>query len=311
MKRINLFTYIVFLGFVLFYWFLKKSGNDIDTFNYLMIMVIVLFLLYIIRVILRLKRISDNHDPYERTYDNDETECTEIPKEVSASNPLEEKKAMDKKILVKRGIFIMIAMIGIIGIRHTSRVFIADMLLDGFDSTEELFAEMDRKREFRATWEEYRKEEMANGGPTYLVEDIFATTLRPDHWDDFLVLTDLPEEFYYKDRVIQSSDPGDWTITEIFYDYGTNTEFIYFVQSADYDYNKGHLPDGIKKEEGILYKEEKGSRNQIIWFYEDITLYIEGNISMDELEKVALSSVNYNELQYDYSAIEDVAGKYE
>ena len=52
MKKINLFTYIVFFAFILFYWFMKKSGNTIDSHSYLMIMVIVLFLLYIVRLAL-------------------------------------------------------------------------------------------------------------------------------------------------------------------------------------------------------------------------------------------------------------------
>lgn len=224
---------------------------------------------------------------------------------------LHDAKKEEKSVLVKRGILIIIMFIGIIAIRYGGRVLIADMILDGFDTTEELFAEIDRKQEFRATWEEYRKEEMANGGPTYRIEDIFASTLKPDHWKDFFVLTDLPENFYYKDNEYSWHEPGDHVVTEIFYDYETNTDFFYFVQAADFDYNKGHLPPDIKKEEGTLYKEEKGVRNQIIWFYGDITLYLEGNISMEELEKAAKNAVNYNELSYDYSAIEGIAGIYE
>lgn len=308
MKKINIFTYIVFFAFVLFYWFMKKSGNSIDSHNYLMVMVIVLFLLYIIRVILRFKRIKDYQDPYERPADHDESTDK---KETAPVYTLDEAKKEEKSVLVKRGIFILIAMFGLIGFKYASRVFIADMMLDGFDTTEELFADIDRKREFRATWEEYRKEEMANGGPTYQVEDVFANTMKPDHWKDFLVLTTLPDNFYYKDNGHSWRSPGDHIVTQIFYDYDTNTDFIYFVQSADYDYNSGHLPDGIKKKEGKFYKEEKGTRNQIIWFYHDITLYLEGNISMEELEKVAKSAANYNTLNYDYSAIEGIAGKYE
>lgn len=305
MRKINLFTYIVFFAFVLFYWFMKKSGTSIDSHDYLMVMVIVLFLLYIVRVILRFKRIRDHQNPYERSYDNDET----ITKEETAPvYTLDDAKKMEKSVIVKRSIFIIIAFIGIIGFRYASRVFIADMMLDGFDTAEELFADIDRKQEFRATWEEYRKEEMANGGPKYRVEDVFASTLKPDHWEDFFVLTTLPEDFYYKDREISWHEPGDHVITEIFYDYETNTDFFYFVQAVDFDYNKGHLPHDIKKEEGTFYKEEKGVRNQIIWFYDDIVLYLEGNIAMDELEKVAQGAVNYNTLDYDYSAIEEVAG---
>ena len=102
---------------------------------------------------------------------------------------------------------------------------------------------------------------MKNGGPAYLVEDVFATTLKPDHWKDFFVLTAVPDGFYYRDRYMQSSSRGDHIITEVFYDLETETEFFYFVQSADYDYNKGHVPDGVKKKEGQLYTEEKGTRN--------------------------------------------------
>lgn len=308
MKKINLFTYIVFFAFILFYWFMKKSGNTIDSHSYLMVMVIVLFLLYIIRVILRFKRIKGYQDPYERIADLDEAKDN---KEQAPIYTLDDARKEEKSVLVKRGILIIIMFLGIIGIRYGGRVLIADMMLDGFDTTEELFADIDRKREFRATWAEYRKEEMANGGPKYRVEDVFASTLRPDHWDDFFVLTTLPEDFYYKDREISWHEPGDHVITEIFYDYSTNTEYFYFVQAADFDYNKGHLPYNIKKEEGTFYKEEKGTRNQIIWFYEDIVLYLEGNISMDELEKVAQNAVNYNELSYDYSAIEGIVGQYE
>lgn len=308
MKKLNLFTYIVFFAFILFYWFMKKTGNTIDSHSYLMVMVIVLFLLYIVRVILRFKRIKGYQDPYERAPDLDEAKDNE---ETEPIYTLHDAKKEEKSVLVKRGILIIIMFIGIIAIRYGGRVLIADMILDGFDTTEELFAEIDRKQEFRATWEEYRKEEMANGGPTYRIEDIFASTLKPDHWKDFFVLTDLPENFYYKDNEYSWHEPGDHVVTEIFYDYETNTDFFYFVQAADFDYNKGHLPPDIKKEEGTLYKEEKGVRNQIIWFYGDITLYLEGNISMEELEKAAKNAVNYNELSYDYSAIEGIAGIYE
>ena len=252
----------------------------------------------------------NDSDPYERTYSYDSSESNAGNTEYTSENS-EELKKHKSKPTGKTVVLAILVFVLFIGFRMARREIISEVLLDGFDTTEEMFADIERKQDYRATWEEYRKNEMANGGPTYLVEDVFATTLRPDHWDDFLVLTELPEDFYYKDRAIMASDPGDWTITEIFYDYGTNTEFIYFAQSADYDYNKGHLPNGIKKEEGKLYKEEKGTRNQIIWFYEDLTIYLEGNIAMDELEKIALSAVNYNELQYDYSAIEEVAGQYE
>ncbi|WP_458407464.1 DUF4367 domain-containing protein [Anaerotignum sp.] len=255
-----------------------------------------------------MKRLHEMQDPYERNYDSDDTKRSEEP---VPSNPLDDMKKMDKKVNLKRTGFIILAFIALIGFRYGSRILIADVMLDGFDSTEELFADIDRKREFRAQWEEYRKEEMTNGGPAYLVEDVFASTLKPDHWKDFFVLTDVPDGFYYKDRHMQSSSHGDHIITEIFYDLGTETEFFYFVQSADYDYNKGHVPDGVKKKEGQFYQEEKGTRNQIIWFYDDLTLYLEGNLPMNELKQIAQSAVNYNTLSYDYSAIKEVAGTYE
>ena len=308
MKKINLFTYIVFFAFVLFYWFMKKSGNTIDSHNYLMIMVIVLFLLYIARMVLRFKRIKGYQKPYERTDHYDE-KAGETEQE--AIYTLDDEQQPKKKVSVKKVMLIVIALLGIVGIRYGIRLLLTDIMLDTINSTNEFFAESDRKREFRATWEEYRKEEMANGGSTYRVEDVFASTLKPDHWKDFFVLTDLPAGFYYKDNEYSWHKPGDHVVTEIFYDYETNTDFFYFVQAADFDYNKGHLPPDIKKEEGTFYKEEKGVRNQIIWFYGDITLYLEGNVPMEELEEVAKSAVNYNELSYDYSDIEEIAGKYE
>lgn len=308
MKKFNLLTYGIFFVFVLVYWIIKKTGGSIDSGTYLMVMVFVLFLLYVIRKIMLFQKIRDRQDPYERTYDDEDTDGKE---ESVPTNPLDDMKKTDKKIEAKRAFFILILLVALIGLKYGSRVMIADMLLDGFDTTEEFFADVDRKREFRATWEEYRKEEMAKGGPAYLVEDVFASTLKPDHWKDFFVLTAVPEGFYYRDRYMQSSSRGDHIITEVFYDLETETEFFYFVQSADYDYNKGHVPDGVKKKEGQFYQEEKGTRNQIIWFYDDLTLYLEGNLPMDELEQIAQSAVNYNTLPYDYSAIEEVAGTYE
>ena len=49
----------------------------------------------------------------------------------------------------------------------------------------------------------------------------------------------------------------------------------------------------------------------MIWFYEDLTLYLEGNLPMDKLEQIAKSAVNYDTLSYDYSAIEETMGVYE
>ena len=308
MKKLNLLTWATFFVFVLVYWGIKKAGYGIDSHTYLMVMVFVLFLLYVIRKIFLFKKINDTQDPYERTYDCDDTIGNE---ETAPINPLDEMKKTDKKNEVKRAVFIIIVFVALIGLKYGSRVMIADMLLDGFDTTEEFFADVDRKREFREAWDEYRKEEMAKGGPAYLVEDVFASTLKPDHWKDFFVLTAVPDGFYYRDRYMQSSSPGDHIITEVFYDLETEMEFFYFVQSADYDYNKGHVPDGVKKKEGQFYREEKGTRNQIIWFYEDLTLYLEGSLPMDELEQIAKSAVNYNTLQYDYSAIEETMGVYE
>ncbi|MBQ3568010.1 MAG: hypothetical protein IJA25_03675 [Anaerotignum sp.] len=308
MRKWNLLTYAIFFVFVAVYWAIRKTGAEIDSRMYLMVMIFVLFLLYVIRKIVLFQKIHDIQDPYERSYDHEDTvEHTEpVP-----TSPIEDMRKEDKKLSAKKGLFVILAFVMMIGFRYGSELFLKDMLLDGFDTTEEFFAEVERKQEFRQTWEEYRKEEMKNGGPAYLPEDVFAATLRPDHWDDFFVLTDIPEGFYYRDRYMQSSSPGDYIITEVFYDLETETEFFYFVQSADYDYNKGHVPDGVKKKEGQFYTEEKGARNQIIWFYNDLTLYLEGSLPVDELQQIAESAVNYNTLSYDYSAIEEMAGTYE
>ena len=308
MRKWNLITWAVFFIFVLGYWVIQKMGYHMDSNTYLMFMVFVLFLLYVIRKILLFRKIRNMEDPYARGHDEEDT--TEKTEPVPTS-PLEEMRKADKKLSAKKGLFIILAFVMMIGLRYGSRILLKDMMLDGFDTTEEFFADVDRKREFREVWDEYRKEEMANGGSAYLVEDVFASTLKPDHWKDFFVLTAVPDGFYYRDRYMQSSSRGDHIITEVFYDLETETEFFYFVQSADYDYNKGHVPDGVKKKEGQFYPEKKGTRNQIVWFYDDLTLYLEGNLSIDELEKIAKSAVNYNTLSYDYSAIEENMGSYE
>lgn len=217
---------------------------------------------------------------------------------------------------MKKKSILYIILLGILGVsllrsgfRVAGRIAVSDLMLDGFDTTEGFFADIDRQRAFEAEWEVYRKEERANGGPTYLPEDMFAPTRKIAHWKEYFVLTYVPEGFYYKDSGLEGKSPGDYILTEIFYDFPTETQFVYFVQSADYDYNKGHLPNGIKKEEGKLYKEEKGKRNQVIWFHGDLTLYLEGNIPLKELEKMALQAVNYDQLQYDYGAIEDAVAE--
>ena len=111
MKKINLFTYIVFFAFVLFYWFMKKSGNTIDSHSYLMIMVIVLFLLYIVRVILRFKRIKGYQDPYERTGNYDE----KIGENEQATvYTLDDEQQSKKKVSVKKVMLIVIALLGIV-----------------------------------------------------------------------------------------------------------------------------------------------------------------------------------------------------
>lgn len=307
MKHLNAITYIIFAGMLLVFWGLNKAQIAFDHQKYFIVLLFVLFLLAILRFVARMKR-GTSVDPYERTtpdaFGKEKNDAVEL--DLERKDEIRGSKAKGKRLILAILVFVIF-----IGFRIARRELISNVLLDGFDTTEELFADIDRRQEFRAAWDEYRKEEMANGGPTYLVEDIFAETRKPDHWKEFFVLTYVPAGFYYKDSGIQFKSPGNWTFTEIFYDFPTETQFVYFVQSADYDYNDAHVPDGIKKEEGKLYKEEKGNRNQIIWFHGDLTLYVEGNISMDELEKIASQAVNYDELQYDYSAIEDVAGKYE
>lgn len=307
MKHLNLITYIIFAGMLLVFWGLNKAQIAFDHQKYFIVLLFVLFLLAILRFVARMKR-GTSVDPYERTtpdaFGKEKNDAVEL--DLERKDEIRGSKAKGKRLILAVLVFVIF-----IGFRIARRELISNVLLDGFDTTEDLFADIDRRQEFRAAWDEYRKEEMANGGPTYLVEDIFAETRKLDHWKDYFVLTYVPAGFYYKDSGIQSKSPGNWTFTEIFYDFPTETQFVYFVQSADYDYNDAHVPNGIKKEEGKLYKEEKGNRNQIIWFHGDLTLYVEGNISMDELEKIASQAVNYDELQYDYSAIEDVAGKYE
>lgn len=311
MKNLNSITYIIFAGILVVFWGLHKAHIAVDHQKYLIIVLFVLCLLAILRFAARYKR-RTSIDPYERATPDALREANSDAEELDSERKdgMRGNKTKGKQVILAVLVFVIL-----IGFRIARRELISsvlsNVLLDGFDTTEEFFADIDRKRDFRAAWDEYRKEEMANGGPTYLVEDVFAQTGKPDHWKDYFVLTYVPDGFYYKDHGMQSKSPGDYTLTEIFYDLPTETQFVYFVQSADYDYNDAHVPDGIKKEEGKLYKEEKGSRNQIIWFYGDLTLYVEGNISMDELEKIALHAVNYDELQYDYSAIEGVAGQYE
>ena len=308
MRNLKLLIWAVFFIFVLSYWVIKKMGYPIDSNVHLMIMAFVLFILFVIRKIMLFRKIREIEDPYVRVYD--EADVAEKTESVPTS-PLEETRKADRKLSAKKGLFVIIAFVMMVGLRYGSGRLLKDMMLDGFDTTEEFFADIERRQDFRAAWDEYRKAEMANGAPAYQVEDVFATTLRPDHWKDFFVLTSVPEGFYYKDNHWQSSSPGDSTITEIFYDLETETEFFYFVQSADYDYNKGHVPDGVKKKEGQFHLEEKGDRNQIIWFYDDLTLYLEGNLPMNELEQIAESAVNYDTLSYDYSPIEETMGTYE
>lgn len=232
-----------------------------------------------------------------------------------ASDALEEEKdafwqereteEQESKTRKRRKEVLLVAVILLVGtgIRVGSQAFLEKHLLDGYDSTEELFAEVERMRQEEADWEAYRQEERAAGGPLYRVEDVFPERTKPEHWETFYVLTLLPEGFYYKDNNFQSRSPGDWTVTQIFAQTDAPEKVLYLVQSQDSNFIESHTPKGLETEEGRLYQEERGTRNQIFWYKGDIMLCLEGNLPMTALEEIAQGAVEYQTVQMDYSAI--------
>ena len=214
------------------------------------------------------------------------------------------------KVDVKKVFVIIIALVFIIGYREARKEIVSDVFLDPvfdkLDTTDEFLSEAEKQQQFEEDWRSYREQERAKGGPTYRVEDVFAETLKPDHWRNFLVFPSVPENFYYKDYAIESKDPGDWTVTQMYHEMNAEQNFFFYTQSRDKEYNKANLPEGIEKKEGQLFTEVKGSRNVVYWFYDDLTLYLEGNIPMEELERLANEAINYDELHYDYSVMEDL-----
>lgn len=251
-----------------------------------------------------------------RSYsDSAENEAEGIENEKDSENIAEEESFIrnwfkELKMDLKKVLVIIIALIFFAGYRVVRREIVPvalDLIFEKLDTTDEFFAEVEKQKQFKEDWRNYREQERAAGGPTYRAEDVFAETLKPDHWRNFLVFTSVPEGFYYKDRTINSRDPGDWTITQMYYEMGAEQDFFFYTQSKDKKYNKENLPEGVKKKEGQLFTEVDGNRNKVYWFYEDLTLYLEGNIPMEELEELANDAVNYDELYYDYSAIEEKA----
>ncbi len=178
------------------------------------------------------------------------------------------------------------------------------VLRSTMESPEEVRARAEEMRTLQENWEAYREEEKKNGGPLYRPEDLFPQIMKPDHWEDFFVLASVPEGFYYKDREIHSKVPGDWTITYTFHDADIEEKFFFLTQSADYDYNKGRLPEGVKKKEGEFFAEKDGTRNIVYWFYNDITVYLEGNLPMGQLEALAKEAVHIDDIFLDYGAVE-------
>ena len=172
------------------------------------------------------------------------------------------------------------------------------------ESPEEAFARAEEIRGMKEKWDAYREEEKENGGPLYRPEDLFPASTKPDHWEDFFVMASVPEGFYYKDRDIHSRSPGDWTITYTFHDTEIEEKFFFLTQSADYDYNKGRLPEGIKKKEGEYFTLKDGTRNIVYWFYEDLTIYLEGNLPMPQMETLAQEVVHMDAVGLDYRAAE-------
>lgn len=251
-----------------------------------------------------------------KAYTDNAEDRAENKNEKDNENTVEEESFIrnwfkELKMDVKKAIVFIVALVFIVGYREARKEIISDVFLDPvfekLDTSDEFFAEVEKQKQFREDWRIYREQERVDGGPTYRAEDVFAETLKPDHWRNFLVFTSVPEGFYYKDRTINSRDPGDWTITQMYYEMGSEQDFFFYTQSKDKKYNKTNLPEGIKKKEGQLFTEVDGNRNKVYWFYEDLTLYLEGNILMEELEELANDAVNYDELYYDYSAIEEKA----
>ena len=114
MKKLNLITWAVFFIFVLGYWIIRKMGYHMDSDTYLMAMVFVLFLLYVIRKIVLFRKIRNMEDPYARGYDDADTAEKAEPVPTS---PLEEMRKADKKLSAKKGLFIILAFVMMIGLR--------------------------------------------------------------------------------------------------------------------------------------------------------------------------------------------------
>ena len=311
MKNNRSFVPIVLFSLLFLYWVLHRIGIQIDVRMFLIFLIGALIVAEIIRLVVKHNVMDEfgeeecTSEPIDKT--TIEYATSETKGEISDDETEKQKWFKKFKTDVKNTAILVFAVILIIGGKAAKRDVISDAIdpmLDRFDTSDEFFAEVEKLQQFREDWRTYREQERADGGPTYRAEDVFAETLKPDHWRNFLVFSSVPEGFYYKDRTINSRDPGDWTITQMYYDMDVEQDFFFYTQSRDKKYNKENLPEGVKKKEGQLFTEVDGNRNKVYWFYEDLTLYLEGNIPMEELEELANDAVNYDELYYDYSAIE-------
>lgn len=306
MKYYTKIQVILLLGFGLILVVLKKTIGVFSGKDYAMIVLLALFLFLLGQLL------SRGIEYFLRKYQNKIEGKAEGQE---ASDALEEEKdafwqereaeERESKARKRRKEVLLVTVILLVGagIRVGSQMFLEKYLLDGYDSTEELFAEVDQLRQEEAEWETYRREEQAAGGPLYRVEDVFPGRTKPEHWETFYVLTALPEGFYYKDSNWQSRSPGDWTVTQVFAQAEAPEKVLYLVQSQDSVFIESHTPAGLEIEEGRLYQEERGTRNQIFWYQGDSMLCLEGNLPMAALEKMARGAVEYQTVQLDYSAI--------
>lgn len=131
-----------------------------------------------------------------RSYlDSAENEAEEMKNEKDSENTAEEESFIrnwfkELKMDLKKVLVIIIALIIMAGFREARREIVSvavDLIFEKQDTTDEFFAEVEKKKQFREDWRNFREQERADGGPTYRAEDVFAETLKPDHWKNFLV----------------------------------------------------------------------------------------------------------------------------
>ena len=160
----------------------------------------------------------------------------------------------------------------------------------------------------RSRWRAILHEDRETARPFYKVEDLMAEKFKPENWNEFYVLSSIPEGYIVDGLEMSGNGEENVGISYIFYKLKDLTDQngptyketkLTFIQSKnEIEYIPIIQPHkGIMDvEEGKYYQREWKEDKMIYWRKDELILCIKGDYEFEQLEKIANNVECYNML---------------